>query len=113
MSKRKKKKEKGHFLKSKGFILLIALVAFIVILTFFFGDSGIVQIIKTRNNIDELKDNIVRLEKEREKLKEEIEELKGNPLALEKKAREDLWLMKKNEKVVVIVRDQNKKKKTQ
>jgi cell division protein FtsB len=39
--------------------------------------------------------------------------LKENPLALEKKAREDLWLMKKNEKVVVIVRDQNKRKKAQ
>lgn len=111
MSKRKKKKEKGHFLKSKGFMLLIALVAFIVALTFFFGDSGIVEIIKTRNNIEGLKDNIVRLEKEREKLMEEIEELKENPLALEKKAREKLWLMKKNEKVVVIVKDQNKKKK--
>ncbi len=113
MSKRKRKKEKGHFFKSKGFMLLIALVAFIVILTFFFGDSGIVEIIKTRNNIEELKDNIVRLEKERKKLMEEIEELKENPLALEKKAREELWLMKKNEKVVVIVKDQNKKKKVQ
>jgi cell division protein FtsB len=89
-------------------MLLIALVAFIVVLTFFFGDSGIVEIIKTRNDIEGLKDNIVRLEKERKKLMEEIEELKENPLALEKKAREKLWLMKKNEKVVVIVRDQKK-----
>jgi cell division protein FtsB len=81
------------------------------VLTFFFGDSGIIEIIKDRNKIEDLRKSIARLEKERETLIKEIEELKNNPLALEKKAREDLWLMKKNEKVVVIVRDKNKKKK--
>ena len=39
------------------------------------------------------------------KLTREIELLRDNPLALEKKARENLWLMKKNEKVVVLVKD--------
>jgi hypothetical protein len=34
-------------------------------------------------------------------------------MALEKKAREKLWLMKKNEKVVVIVKDKDKNKKEQ
>lgn len=29
-------------------------------------------------------------------------------MSLEKKAREQLWLMKKNEKVVVIIKDKNK-----
>ncbi len=106
---KKKQKDKGNFFKSRGFVLLIALVAFIVILTFFFGDSGIVEIIKARNKIEELRENIVRLEEQKQKLLEEIDELKKNPLALEKKAREDLWLMKKNEKVVVIVRDEDKK----
>ena len=85
------------------------MVAFIVVLTFFFGDSGVVEIIKARNKIEELKQNIARLEQEKEQLIKEIEELKQNPLALEKKAREELWLMKKNEKVVVIVRDEKKK----
>jgi cell division protein FtsB len=35
----------------------------------------------------------------------ELEQLRAHPLALEKKAREDLWLMKKNEKVVVLVQE--------
>lgn len=112
MSKKKRYKRKqnikGNFFKSRGFLLLIALVAFIVVLTFFFGDSGIIEIIKARNKIDELRENIVQLEKQKKKLLEEIDELKKNPLALEKKAREDLWLMKKNEKVVVIVHDKDK-----
>ncbi|HLP61964.1 MAG TPA: septum formation initiator family protein [Candidatus Deferrimicrobium sp.] len=102
-------KEKGHFFKPKGILLLIALITFILVLTFLFGDSGILEIIKSRKQIEELKENINRLEKEKEKLKAEIEELKNNPMALEKRAREELWLMKKNEKVVVIVRENNKK----
>jgi cell division protein FtsB len=106
----KTKKPGRNIFKSRGFLLLVALVAFIVILTFFFGDSGIIEIIKARNKIEELKENIAQLEKEKEKLLKEIEELKQNPLALEKKAREDLWLMKKNEKVVVIIHDDKKKK---
>jgi cell division protein FtsB len=104
-------KQKRNFFKSRGFLLLIVLVTFILILTFFFGDSGIIELIKDRNKIEEKRDSIARLEKEKEKLIKEIEELKKNPLALEKKAREELWLMKKNEKVVVIVRNKNKKKK--
>lgn len=105
------KKQKGNFFKSRGFLLLIALVVFVLILTFFFGDSGIIEIIKTRIKIEELRESIAHLEKEKEKLFKEIGELKKNPLALEKKAREELWLMKKNEKVVVIVRDKKKKNK--
>ncbi len=105
------KKQKRNLLKSRGFLLLIALVAFVLILTFFFGDSGIIEIIKARVKIEELRESIAHLEKEKEKLFKEIEELKKNPLALEKKAREELWLMKKNEKVVVIVRNKKKKNK--
>lgn len=106
-----KKRKEGNFLKSKGFLLVIVLVTFILFLTFFFGDSGILEIIKTRNKIEELKESIARLEKEKERLIKEIVELKKNPLALERKAREELWLMKKNEKVVVIVKDKKKKEK--
>ncbi len=42
---------------------------------------------------------------EKRKLTREIELLRENPMALEKKARESLWLMKKNEKVVVLVQE--------
>ncbi len=99
-----------RFFKSKGFLLLFfALTALILILAFLFGDSGVLELFKVRKQIAELRETVKQLEQEKEKLTVEIEELKNNPLALEKKAREDLWLMKKNEKVVVIVRDKNKK----
>jgi cell division protein FtsB len=97
--------------RSKGFLMLVVLFFFILILAFFFGEGGIIEIIKARTKIDDLQKNITELEKERDGLLKEIEQLKKNPLALEKKAREKLWLMKKNEKVVVIVREDDKKKK--
>lgn len=84
---------------------------FILLLTFFFGDNGAIEILRSRQKIDNLRERIESLEKQKEELIEEIKELRQNPLALEKKAREKLWLMKKNEKVIVIMRNEKKKKK--
>ncbi|MDQ1352512.1 MAG: hypothetical protein QG657_2818 [Acidobacteriota bacterium] len=109
MSKQNNLKDKIHFFKSRGFLLLIALIALILALAFLFGDSGILELIKVRKQIAELRETVKQLETEKERLTTEIEQLRNNPMTLEKKAREDLWLMKKNEKVVVIVRDKNKK----
>ena len=87
--------------------MLVVLFIFILILAFFFGEGGIIEIIEARSKIDTLKQSISKLEKEKEVLAGEVQELKDNPLALERKAREKLWLMKKNEKVVVIVREKD------
>ena len=61
--------------------------------------------IKTKKQIHALQQTIQALENEKARLAREIEQLRATPLALEKKAREDLWLMKKNEKVVVLVQE--------
>ncbi len=87
----------------------IILFVFILVFAFFFGEGGIVEIIKSRSRIDELNKEISQLETHRDNLLKEIKDLEKNPLALERKAREKLWLMKKNEKVVVIIRDKNSK----
>ena len=100
-----------QFFGSRFFLLLIVLGCIILVLSFFFGDSGLFEIFKVRGEISELRQDIDRLKKEKQALIDEIEELKKNPLAYEKKAREELWLMKKNEKVVVIIRDKDKNKK--
>lgn len=89
--------------------MLIAIFLFILVLSFFFGDSGLIEIVKAQRKIENLEISIKKLEIEKAKLEKEIEELKNNPLALEKRAREKLWLMKKNEKVVVIVKNKKKK----
>lgn len=83
---------------------------FILVLAFVFGDRGIIEIVKTQRQIKDLQQTIAKLEAEKRKLVKEIEILRANPLALEKKAREKLWLMKKNEKVVVLVKDDGEPK---
>lgn len=106
----KTEKKDTNFLISKYFLIIIALFLFVLILSFFFGDSGIIEIVRAQKKIENLENKIESLEIEKAKLENEIEELKNNPLALEKRAREKLWLMKKNEKVIVIVKDKKKKK---
>ncbi|MFH2107819.1 MAG: septum formation initiator family protein [Chrysiogenia bacterium] len=104
------KKKENSLIQSRGLALLLIFFLFILILAFVFGDRGIVEIVKTQNQIKLLRQTIKKLEIEKQKLSEEIELLKKNPLALEKKAREDLWLMKKNEKVIVLVDDKKEAK---
>ena len=104
------KKKENSLVQSRGLALLLIFFLFILILAFVFGDRGIVEIVKTQNQIKILQQTIKKLEIEKQKLSDEIELLKKNPLALEKKAREDLWLMKKNEKVIVLVDDKKEAK---
>jgi len=89
--------------------LLLVFFLLILIMAFIFGDRGLLEIIKTQKQITALQQTIKELESEKLKLSKEIDLLRENPLALEKEAREKLWLMKKNEKVIVLV---NGKKET-
>jgi len=98
------KKENSLF-QSRGLALLLVFFLLILIMAFIFGDRGILEIIKTQKQIKTLQQTIKELEAEKLRLTKEIDMLRENPLALEEKAREKLWLMKKNEKVVVLVKD--------
>jgi cell division protein FtsB len=104
------RKRENSPLQSRGLALLLFFFLFILVLAFVFGDRGILEIVKTQRQIKELRQTIRSLEAEKKKLSREIELLRENPLALEKKAREKLWLMKKNEKVVVLVKDNGEEK---
>jgi len=103
--RRLNRKRENSLLQSRGLALLLFFFLFILVLAFVFGDRGIVEIVKTQKQIRDLQLTIRNLEAEKLKLSKEIELLRKNPLALEKKARENLWLMKKNEKVVVLVNE--------
>ena len=96
-------KKEISLLQSRGLVLLLVFFLFILVLAFVFGDRGIIEIVKSKRQIKALQVTIRTLEAEKQKLTREIELLKENPMALEKKARASLWLMKKNEKVVVLV----------
>jgi cell division protein FtsB len=99
------RKKESSLLQSRGLPLLLAFFLFILVLAFVFGDRGIVEIVRTKKQIRALQLTIRDLEIEKRKLTREIALLRENPMALEKKARESLWLMKKNEKVAVLVQE--------
>jgi len=108
--RRPNKKKEIPLLQSRGLALLLIFFLFILLLAFVFGDRGIIEIVRTQKEIKALQLTLKNLEMEKQKLLQEIQSLRENPLALEKKARENLWLMKKNEKVVVLVNEQKETK---
>lgn len=61
-----------------------------------------IEVYQTQKKKDTLVHERKRLLGEKRKLEREIEELKTNPGAVEKKAREKLWLMKPDEIVIII-----------
>ena len=103
------KKENSLF-QFRGMALLLVFFLLILIMAFIFGDRGLLEIIKIQKQIKVLQQTIKELESEKLKLSKEIDMLRENPLALEKEAREKLWLMKKNEKVIVLVKGKKEAK---
>jgi cell division protein FtsB len=103
-------KKDNSLIQSRSLVLLLIFFLFILILAFVFGDRGIIEIVKTKKQIKDMQLTIKNLEMEKQKLSREIELLRNNPLALEKNAREKLWLMKKNEKVIVLVKENKETK---
>ncbi len=100
------KKEKDNFLLKPKFVIMIsALFIIILVLTFFFGEGGFLEIMEAQKKIADHEKRIAELENEKKRLVEVVKGLKINPLDLEKTAREKLWLMKENEVVVVIIKD--------
>lgn len=98
---KERKERTGLSIQKK--IIIIALVTFFVILLLasFFGKKGLIEIYRARKMQNALLQKVEQLEEKKKKLEREIEELKTNPKAVEKKAREKLWLQKPDEIVIV------------
>ena len=97
---RKKEKDNISFRRK----LLIAGLGFfflVLLLASFFGKKGLIEIYRAQKEHKTLLQEIGRLEIEKRRLAKEIEELKQNPKAVEKKAREKLWLVKPDEVVII------------
>jgi cell division protein FtsB len=82
-----------------GFFVLVMLV------TSFFGKKGYMDIIRTRRSLRALEAEFKTLEERKSQLEIEIRELAANPRAVEEEARRKLWLMKPDEKVIVLKKD--------
>jgi cell division protein FtsB len=87
--------------RKKFFYLLVAIFLLATLVTTFFGKKGFLDIQKSKKRYLELQVEIQELAVQKQGLEAEIKELESNPAALEKEAREKLWLIKPDEKVVV------------
>ena len=84
-------------------ILTAAAVFLLVVLliTSVFGKKGLMEIQRTRKSCEARSQELVKLEQRKAELEKEIAELEQDPRAVEKEARDKLWLIKKNEIVIV------------
>jgi len=96
-----KKEEKNKSLRRKLLIAGLAFIFFVLLLTSFFGQKGLIEIHRAQKRYDALLQQIKNLEKEKAELEREIEELEKKPEAVDREAREKLWLMKPDEIVII------------
>jgi len=78
-----------------GFFLLV------LVLTTIFGKKGLLEIARVRRDYAALLEEIDALRREKSRLEREIAELKTSPRAVEAEARDKLWLVKPEEKVII------------
>lgn len=94
--------------RKKVFILGIACLFLVMVVTSVFGKKGVMDIHRARLKLADLDGEVLRLAREKSRLEAEIRELERNPKAVEKEARDKLWLIKPGEKVIVVPKDQKK-----
>jgi len=91
-------------LKRKALSLALFLIVAASTLNALFGDRGLLELVKARQEIESLDREIVTLRTQNQSLLEEIRALKTSPLAVERLARENLGLVKPGE-IVLLIRD--------
>ena len=89
-------------MKKKIFILGIACLLLIMIVTALFGKKGVMDLRRARRTLATRAERIRALEAEKARLEAEISRLETDPRAVEKPAREKLGLAEPGEKVVVV-----------
>lgn len=77
------------------FLLLVLLI------TSIFGKKGLIEIAKARRIYAALQLDIERLREEKARLEKEIAALESDPKAVEREARDKLWLAKPGEKIII------------
>lgn len=96
-----KKERAVSIVRKKIIIAALGFFFLVLLLASFFGKKGLLEIFQAQRKQKILQEKVERLEGKKSKLEREIEELRENPKAVEKKAREKLWLMRPDEIVIV------------
>ena len=90
-------------LKRKALSLALFLIVAASALNALFGDRGLLELLRARQQIESLDREISALREENQRLLEDIRNLKTSPLAVERLARENIGLVKPGE-IVLLVR---------
>jgi cell division protein FtsB len=96
-----REERRGSSLRRKLLLAGVAFFFLVLIITTLFGRKGLIEIYRARKNYEALVEEIKQLEARKSRLQREIEDLQKNPEAVEREAREKLWLMKPDEKVII------------
>ncbi len=91
-------------LKRKALSLALFLILAASALNALFGDRGLLELLKVREEVQSLDREIAMLRAENQRILEEIRSLKTSPMAVERLARENLGLVKPGE-VVLLIRE--------
>jgi cell division protein FtsB len=86
----------------KVVILLSAVLTIVFLISFVFSEEGISELQQSRRRVQDLQQEITRLEAENQKLKAEIDSLRQSTFTVERIAREDLGMSKKGEVVYML-----------
>lgn len=85
-------------MKKKHFLVLLAIIAGILGYTIF-SDTGLIHLAQLRQELKEMRQENDRLRQENKKLRTQARALKGDLKYIEKIAREELGMVKKDEQV--------------
>jgi cell division protein FtsB len=82
-----------------------ALLIFIGVITVFFalvGSDGVPEVRRLQGDIEVIREEIVELERRQKELSNEIMLLRDDPYTIERRAREDLKMLRSDETVILL-----------
>jgi cell division protein FtsB len=94
-------RRRGVSLRRKIVLVAVSLFFLVLLISSLFGKKGLIEIYRAQKSYESLRLEIKELESQKARLQREIDDLKRDPQAVEKKAREELGLMKPEEKVII------------
>ena len=110
MSKGPKNRVSSTGKENRFFTIILILIGCAFLWILFSPGTGLVSLMRSRADLKQLQQKTVELEKENKELQVEIDRLQNDPRYLEKVAREEHNLLKKNERVFDFSRSATRKK---
>jgi cell division protein FtsB len=84
-------------MRKKRFLLLIFVLVLILGFFTFFGDNGILHLLRLQKELNRMKERNTQIEEENRKLKEEVRRLQDEKRYIEEIARKELGMVKEGE----------------